>query len=511
VEDPQPLELPPLLFFAVLGGFVLALLLAIFGLGGVPHVTDEVAYTLQSRLFAGGMRVGPAADNASMLVYPFWVTSPVSYAAFPMGWPLLLAVGERLGLPWMINPLLHLVASLLVWGLAREWLKEEEAVVAGAIAALSPGVVLLGATRMSQTSVLVAMGVVALVLVRRRDKAWAFWAAGAAVAYLVLARPFEALWFGLPCLVYGVVRASCLSRRVGLVLLPLLAALVVARDNLALTGSALVFPIGPFFDSWVADLGRPPGCNQLGFGPDIGCAPTLGSFGHDLGKALQLALASLLRLDRLLLGLPGGSLLVVGGACLLKRRGALLLGLVLVNVLVYLPYWSPGAAYGARFYHPSTLVLPLLLASALVRVCGRYALAVVVALCLLGVRPLFSGITDYWCVDSGLRRALSEAEIDAGVLFVRGGEPHQEAWPALGNEALACDPMLDSGSVYQLLDPTRQSGGWQPRHALGDFESTRRYLDQLHPEAEGYVVSQREGSWDIARVPVAAQEPSPSP
>ena len=87
----------------------LSLFVALGPLSGVPHVTDEVAYTLQAKLFAAGMRMGPAADVPSMLDYPFWVGAPASYSPFPPGWPALLAVGEFVGAPWAVNlSLIHI-------------------------------------------------------------------------------------------------------------------------------------------------------------------------------------------------------------------------------------------------------------------------------------------------------------------------------------------------------------------------------------------------------------------
>ena len=65
-----------------------------------------------------------------------------------------------------------------------------------------------------------------------------------------------------------------------------------------------------WYDAW---QGR-PGCNGLGFGDDIGCAPTLGSFGHTPAKAISLGAEAWQRFDRLLLGVSGGSVLAAVGA-----------------------------------------------------------------------------------------------------------------------------------------------------------------------------------------------------
>mgnify|MGYP007096685675 CR=1 FL=1 len=72
----------------------LALFVALVPLNGMAHVSDEVAYTLQARLFSHGMRTGPAFPVPSMVDYPFWVAAPRSYSPFPPGWPAFWRSGS---------------------------------------------------------------------------------------------------------------------------------------------------------------------------------------------------------------------------------------------------------------------------------------------------------------------------------------------------------------------------------------------------------------------------------
>jgi len=455
-------------------------------LDGMPHVSDEIVYTLQARLFAAGARLGPAADNASMMLYPFWETAPASFGIFPPGWPALLAAGERIGLGWLVNPLVAGALPWLTWLLARE-ASPRSAVLAAALAALSPGVWILAASRMSHTSVLAATLAVAVVVARGRDGRLAWLGAGLAAAYVVTARPYDALIVAGPLLALGLLRAPDAASRLPLVVLPGLGAALVLWDNAALTGSALTFPVEPWFDRWVADLGRPPGCNGLGFGADRGCAPTEGGFGHTPAKALSIGVSSLARLDRLLLGLHGGLVAALVGAWAL-RRPALLLGLAL-PVGAYALYWSPGLAYGARFYHLAYVVLPVLAAAGLHRLLGRWAWAVALGLPLATCPPILGDLSrDFWCVDGSLKAQLSELGIEAGVLFLDAGGERTLGWPALGVEALTCDPMLEAGDAFAWMDPSATTGGLQPRYALSDPARTRAYLDAHHPGAEAWVV-----------------------
>lgn len=466
--------------------FGLALWLTLGPLDAIPHLSDEVAYTLQARLFAHGLRVGPPADNPTMLAYPFWQTSPHSFSIFPPGWPALLALGEAIGLPWLVNPLLAAALPPLTFLLAQTLTERPKAWLAAAIVALSPGVLILAASRMAHTSVLVALLGLAVVVARREDPLWAWALAGLGAAYTVLARPFDAATVAGPLLALGLWRAPDWPRRTPLLLLPALASALTLWDNHQLTGHALSFPVNPWYEAWT-DFQR-PGCNALGFGPQIGCHPTLGSLGHTPQKAAKLAFLALARMDRLTLGLPGGLLLALPGLLLLRPRrlSAALLGLVIGG---YALYWSPGAAYGARFYHALYLLLPIWLAVGLHRFLGRGAWLLVLLMPLAGLNVVQRDLSeDYWCVDGELRSLLKDNGVTEGVVFLQARGNRKVAWPALGVESFTCDAMLEAGEGFALDDPTHRRGGLQVRHALPDAESTSYFLDHFHPGAPAWLV-----------------------
>ncbi|MCB9780322.1 MAG: hypothetical protein H6742_17285 [Alphaproteobacteria bacterium] len=468
-------------------GFAAAM--ALGPLEGVAHVSDEVAYTLQAKLFAGGMRVGPPADNPSMLLYPFWQTGPVSYAVFPPGWPMLLAAGVAVGLPWAVNALLAGALPPLSFLLATAWGRPgEEARLAAMVAALSPGIVLLSGSRMAHTSVLVALLAALVLVARRRDGAVAWLLGGAGLAYVLLARPFDGVVLGGPLIVAGLLRGRG-PARLSWVVLPALAAGWLLLDNQRLTGDALTFPVGPWWDAFVAGTGHPPGCNALGFGDTIGCHPTFGSWGHSPAKASAIAWDALVVLDRHLLGLPGGLLLAAVGAVRLRRPEPLL-AFVLV-VAGYALYWSPGNVYGARFYHPLYAVLPVLVAVAAgmlpARLRGVLPALVLGVTASVGLARSARELSDhYWCGDGEVARLLDAEGIDEGVVFVQGNGVRETGWPWVGFPSFTCDPLLESGDAMQLMDPTRTAGGLQVRHALPDALQTAAYLDQHAPDSRAW-------------------------
>ncbi|HJN76492.1 MAG TPA: glycosyltransferase family 39 protein [Myxococcota bacterium] len=454
-------------------GVVLAvwcLVVALVPLEGVPHVSDEVVYTLQARLIAAGLLAGPGAP--APIPYPFWTAAPDAvWGAFPPGWPALLALGEALGAPWLVNALLAGTLPYLVYLVARERFERNEAWIAALVMALSPGIWVLGASRMSHTSVLVALLVATAVVLRKRDPMWAWLGAGVAVAYLVLARPFDALLLGAPLLIAGLWRApSHLAR--ALVVLPSLGAVsLVALGNAALTLDAFTFATTAWFE---ASVDR-PGCNSLGFGEAIGCAPTLGDYGHTLEKAARQALLSLERLDRLLLGIPGGSVLALVGLWLGRRKLWPLIPFLVLPVLGYALYWSPGAAYGARFYHPAYVLLPICVALPLARWLPRLA---ILPLALAGIGGGVLAYRDldrsWWCSDGAVRDAVVEAGATEGLLIYSSQGQLERFWPTL-RVGMVCTSGLDDAMA--LVDPS--GAGLQLTMAQADSGSIEVMAQQF--------------------------------
>lgn len=451
-------------------------------LRGIPHVTDEVSYTLQARLFSAFLRVGPQPDNMSMWEMPFWNVDGGMYSPFPVGWPALLAPWELLGGSAWLNPLLAGLLPWIVFRVARACVDVSVAKTAALLVAFSPGIWLLAGSRMSHTSVLVGLGVVMVASVGDRVTKQVLLAGALSAFYIVLARPFDALLLCGPLLILGLQRAREARVLLAWLGLPALATFLVGLDNQLLTGDFTRFPMSQWFDAWQDR----PGCNRLGFGADVGCAATLGSLGHSPSKAMALILESAVRFDSLLLGLHGGLVLSAWGAWKLRaRRGLVWVALVVVG---YALYWSPGRAYGARFWHPLYLVVPIALAVPVSALKESWRVVGVAGLAIVGLSRIVPDLADrYWCVDRGLAEAIEAEGITEAVVFMKGKGLRKSAWPALGVDVFQCDPMLESGDGWMLADPTVMTGGLQFRHALPDLETTRAFMDKYHPGAEAWL------------------------
>ncbi len=451
-------------------------------LDGIPHVTDEVVYTLQARIFAHGARTAPAADVPSMLQYPFWVTGPEERAAFPFGWPLVLAFGELLGLAWLVNPLLAGVAVLLTFRVGRSVVGEQAAVYGTAVMACSPALVLLGASRMSHTSVMVGLLLGAWALAERGNAARWF-LGGLGIGYAVLARPFDALLLGGPMLLaasWTLLRSRSWPALLAYVLPVGIAVMVFLADNAALQGHPLRFPADAFYATWTPDR---PDCNRLGFGLDVGCVALDGTYGHTLSNALAQAFDRAVLLDRLFVGVPLVGVVAVVAAL---RRPLLLLPLLLVAA-GHLLYWSPGLAYGPRFWALGVPGLALAVGALPWGDRGRWLPLGALVGAAVGLGSVWPELSDrYWCVDGRLQQYVHQLPDDRGVLFVHSKGQRATSWPSLGVEAFTCDPMLEFGDALQLWDP--MNGPWQPRHALTDAAQTAEYRRRFSDGRPAFLV-----------------------
>lgn len=401
--------------------------LGFWSMDGIPHVQDEVVYTLQSRIFASGARWAPSDGG---LEYFFWLNDRLSAGAFPVGWPALLAVGEGVGLPWLVNPLLAAALAPLMYRLAVVWLPSRTALLAAAIVSLSPAVLVLAASRMSHTSVLVALLLAAGVVARNERGRWLA-AASVALAYVVMARPFDAVLVGLPLLVVATVRGQ---RRLWIG--PTLAGVVTLFDNAYVGGDATTWPM----DAWFQTMGYGD-CNGLGFG-----ARCMGAY--TLDDALTGLWHNLVLFDRLLLGVHGGAVVLLAGAVVWRKPLALTL---LVVPLGYALYWSSGTAYGPRYWHAALVLVPLVTAVGLERLLGRRAWVVLPVLSLAGLLRL-GGLQDAWCVDRGLVDA--DVQTEALVLLAYG-QDGQDPHPRLSadGQGLVCSAAMAMGSGVMLADP----------------------------------------------------------
>ncbi|MDQ2776290.1 MAG: hypothetical protein M3Y57_15435 [Acidobacteriota bacterium] len=135
--------------------------------GGGVMIPDESSYRFQARTLAAGRLIAPAPPGAPerpvdvpvALNFTHQVISKAGwYSKYPIGWPAVLAIPERMHAGWLVNPVLGALLLVLIGCVAREAFGSAVVLPAIAMAALSAYMLANSVGRMSHglSSVLVA-------------------------------------------------------------------------------------------------------------------------------------------------------------------------------------------------------------------------------------------------------------------------------------------------------------------------------------------------------------------
>ncbi len=338
---------------------------------GAVTTDDEHVYRFIARTLRTGSLVAPSPGrDLDYYREQFVVLTPrARYGKYPIGHPLALALGDAVGLGWLVVPLLTAATVPLSYAIARRVMPPASASVGTLLLATSPQLLLTGATWLSQatSAAALAAGVLALLEARAgRGRAWIV-VAGLAFGYGLLARPMPGLAFaavGIAWAAFGAPRRTTGGRSTDVVLLSIPVALAVAvilAVNHAQSGAALV-------SGYQAFHGNPAGVRGL----------LIEVLGVDLASASASAFAGLFRLNVWLLGWPLSLL-----PCVLARRNsgtALLWSLVGVEVAYRIVLPKAGVSTtGPVYFHEVVPVLCLLAGDGIARLASGES----------GLAPLF--------------------------------------------------------------------------------------------------------------------------
>lgn len=356
--------LDPVVVAAAIGVTLLSAALSQVSYERHPHIGDEVSYAYQARYIATGMLSMPLppileAFNLDLFDY----TDSTWYASAPPGWPFVLALGYRLGLPWLVNPVLTGACVVLTWLLVSETHDRRVGRMAALLLAASPWHALVGMSFMTHSASLAFALIAAVMLTWARvSSASILWALGAGLAtgMVGMIRPLEGMivgcLLGLWVLGIGGKRLSIpgiLAFGAG----ALAIGAIIGLYNQSLTGNALAFPIMVWANRFMG-----PHTNDLGFGANRGTGWALDpNPGHDLVDAAINANLNVTTINTELFGWGAGSLLFIFvlAASRSRRRGDnLMLAAVIAVLGAHSLYWfSGGPDFAARYWY--LMIVPL--------------------------------------------------------------------------------------------------------------------------------------------------------
>jgi len=343
----------------------------------IPHLEDEMTLVWQAQTISRGQAVVPSPPASSAFLVPFVIDDQgFRFGKYPLGFPVLLSFGMRLGVRDWVNPAIAACALWLIYRLAKKLLDEPTALLALILTATSPYYLIQSANLLTHAWSLFLSSALALAWLdtfhppsgASNVPAWLTVAvAGLALGTLALTRPYTALGVALPFGLHGVLllKNGPAAIRRGVLAIGLLAGGVATLHLLwqaTLTGSLW---INPYTLWWPSDV--------IGFGPGTGFRPG----GHTLPAGLSDALYGMLIANHDLFGWPWLSFLFLPFGLLAGRRNprALMVSAVFpALVLLYLLYWVGAWVYGPRYYYEGLYSLTLLSAAGIAWVYRRLPL-----------------------------------------------------------------------------------------------------------------------------------------
>jgi hypothetical protein len=353
------LDVPPRTFVLLTATIAtgLALALAVILFNGRPILVDEIAQVRQAQIFAQGHLWLPIASPTEFVSSLLMVdVGHRLYSQFPPGGPAMIALGQLVGAPWIVNPIASGI-SVLAFGVIARAAEPRRRVAAAAVVlfAFAPFVLFMSASHMNHVTVtmwlLVASAALITVMADARPRPAVALASGLAFGIAATIRPTDALAFAVPAAIWYVARASSDRRRwldafaaaVG-VGAPLAAMMIV---NAHTTGAPLRFGYQVLWGDW-----HTIGFHQAPWGE-----------AHTPARGLSYINHYLLQLERYLFETPIPALLpAIGALALAPRLRAvdryLLTGSALL-LLIYFAYFHEGYYLGPRFVFPLAPVLVL--------------------------------------------------------------------------------------------------------------------------------------------------------
>ncbi len=347
-----------------------AMLMAYFVTERLPHLEDEIAYLYQARTYARGALWAPPPPNRAAFFTPFMlIVNGRWISKYTVGWPLVLALGERWGAGWLVNPLLGALTVMLTFALGRELFGRQVGVLASLLALSSPFFLIQSSTYMSHAAsafwtTLLLWAWLRIETAREAGHSGRGWAAlaGVAVGMLVLTRPLTALAVCLPFAIVLMIRVVRQPKAIPALLASYWPLVLTALPIAALQPVYLYIVTGSpttnlYTMVWPYD--------RVGFGSEFG------RHGHTLRQGLITAGRDLLLWTSELFGwrytswiplVPGLIFALKIVPARLKHWPLLLGGPFVALVIVHLAYWVGAEVYGPRYYYEGHAGLAILAA-----------------------------------------------------------------------------------------------------------------------------------------------------
>jgi hypothetical protein len=163
-----------------------------------PIADDEETYRFIAKTLLQGRLANPAPPDAEFYANQFIVISGgLWYGKYPLGHPLLLALGEALGLRLLVVPLITCWVAFVTYRLGQRLFSQRIAGIALLLLVVSPHFVFMGATDLSQpaSTLFLMLGLYAALFIDKERAVLPGVLSGVAFGYALFVRPFPGILF----------------------------------------------------------------------------------------------------------------------------------------------------------------------------------------------------------------------------------------------------------------------------------------------------------------------------
>lgn len=253
--------------------FALANLKSFYSYHHLPASVEGIVQSFQAKMFQTGKISYPLPISKEFFSFPYLSDEIRWFSQFSPGWPAFLALGYRLRIPWLLNPLFTIGFYFLFYLFSREVYGEKNARLAALLIVVSPALIETAAG-FGQYGALVFFLWGFLYYAKRMENAktfHSFLTAGIFLGTAININPKITLSFSIPFVIYLTVfsakRKSWTSRGIFLGT-TILVSTPILIYNYFLTGKFLVFGTNhlfaaslsaqtkPFLDSFIFTLSR---------------------------------------------------------------------------------------------------------------------------------------------------------------------------------------------------------------------------------------------------------------
>ncbi len=303
---------------------------------------DEYSYLFQARILESGHLYAQPP-----LAEPFVLQHIINlngkwYGRYTPGWPLMLAIGEKLHMSWLLKAAIGGLALFAIYTLAKRLHGSRTALYAVAMLAVSPFFTFNAASFYPHTASLLFSAIFMLFFFKSLQKSSKLsqLISGASLGFVFMIRPVDAAITGLPFAAYAFLTVRDKTDLAKKTWLLISAAGMVAGIQLAIN---LFFTKSPFtFTYQVYDPAERFAINAKAVG--------------------QL----LYRLKLLAVWMPLSALAIFAKR---QKVNFLFASVIAVNIITYLLFpFTGGDQFGPRYYFPSVISIAVLAGSTLSRI-----------------------------------------------------------------------------------------------------------------------------------------------